>query len=221
MATAKQIAANRRNAQKSCGPKSPEMKAKVSQNALKHGLCAKFRVIGEAENQESFDLFLNQLMQDEQPVGQAEIELVVKMAEYTWLSKRALYMQSMCFVLEAKTPEQKRSGQIPVGIDPDLERFVRYQAAQDRAYQRASAELIRRKKERRLAEIGFASQKRAEAQEQRRENAEQRKAECHHYKIENEKQRLERQKGANFLQAAKVSGELERILPPEVFRSIA
>ena len=81
MATPKQIAANRRNAQKSTGPKSVETKAKVAQNGTKHGLCAKFRVLNEVEKQENFDAFLKQLMEDEQPVGQAEIELVVKMAE--------------------------------------------------------------------------------------------------------------------------------------------
>ncbi|HEX7363117.1 MAG TPA: hypothetical protein VF283_21725, partial [Bryobacteraceae bacterium] len=77
MATAKQIAANRRNSQKSCGPKSAETKAKVARNGVKHGLCSKFRVLEEVEKQENFDAFLNKLMEDEQPVGQAEIELVV------------------------------------------------------------------------------------------------------------------------------------------------
>ncbi|MGH9652058.1 MAG: hypothetical protein ACRD6B_01155, partial [Bryobacteraceae bacterium] len=106
MATAKQIAANRRNSQKSCGPKSAETKAKVAQNGVKHGLCARFRVIPELEKQEEFDAFLNQLMEDEQPVGQAEIELVVKMAEHTWLANRALRFQNQCFALEPKSPEQ-------------------------------------------------------------------------------------------------------------------
>ena len=117
MATAKQIAANRRNSQKSCGPKAAETKAIVSQNSTKHGLCAKFRVLDEVEKQENFDIFLNQLMQDEQPVGQAEIELVVKMAEHTWLSKRALNMQNNCFSLAPKTPEQIKNNEVPVGVE--------------------------------------------------------------------------------------------------------
>ncbi len=168
MATPKQIAANRRNAQKSCGPKSAETKAKVSQNPVLHGLCARFRVLDEVEKQEKFDAFLQQLIEDEQPVGQAEIELVVKMAEHTWLSKRALRLQNNCFALEPKTPAQVKSGEIPVSVDVQhLERYVRYHAAHDRAYQRASAELQKRKKTRQLAEIGLALQQRAQAAESR------------------------------------------------------
>jgi hypothetical protein len=153
---------------KSCGPKSVETKAKVAQNGVKHGLCGRFRVLEEVEKQEDYDTFLNKLIEDEQPVGQAEIELVVKMAEHTWLAKRALRMQNECFTLEPKTPEQVKNGNIPVAVDFQLEAYVRYHAAQDRAYQRASAELQKRKKARQLAEIGFASQKCAQAEESRK-----------------------------------------------------
>jgi hypothetical protein len=77
-------------------------------------------------------------------------------------------MQNECFTLEPKTPEQVKNGAIPVAVDLQLEAYVRYHAAQDRAYQRASAELQKRKKARQLAEIGFASQKRAQAEESRK-----------------------------------------------------
>ena len=40
MATAAQIEANRRNAQRSTGPKSDEGKARVRRNAIKHGMTA-------------------------------------------------------------------------------------------------------------------------------------------------------------------------------------
>ncbi|MGH9655352.1 MAG: hypothetical protein ACRD6B_18020 [Bryobacteraceae bacterium] len=202
MATAKQIAANRRNAKKSTGPKSAETKAKVAQNGVKHGLCAKFRVLKEVEKQEDFDAFLNKLIEDEQPVGQAEIELVVKMAEHTWLSKRALRLQSTCFVLEPKTPEEAKIGGTPVSFDPrELECYVRYHAAQDRAYQRASAEFQKRKKARQLAEIGSASQNRAEAEESR-------KAEKHAIQMATANLRKQREE-------MKLGDALAKMLPPD------
>ena len=201
MPTPKQIAANRRNAEKSTGPKSVETKAKVAQNGVKHGLCAKFRVLEEVEKQENFDAFLNKLMEDEQPVGQAEIELVVKMAEHTWVAKRALRAQNHCFSLQPKTAEQAKNGDIPVEVEVQpLELYMRYHAAHDRAYQRASAELQKRKKARLLAEIGFASQKRAEAEESR-------KAERHAVQIATAKMRKQREE-------MKLCDAIAKMLPP-------
>ena len=54
MATDKQIAANRLNAQKSTGPKTPEGRAAVRLNAIKHGLTAQSLVL-PGENPEDFD----------------------------------------------------------------------------------------------------------------------------------------------------------------------
>ncbi|MGH9619186.1 MAG: hypothetical protein ACRD45_05660 [Bryobacteraceae bacterium] len=208
MATAKQIAANRRNSEKSTGPKSVETKAKVAQNGTKHGLCAKFRVLKEVEKQENYDNFLNKLIEDEQPVGQAEIELVVKMAEHTWLAKRALRLQDSCFALEPKTPGEAKSGGIPVSLDPrELECYVRYHAAQDRAYQRASAEFQKRKKARQLAEIGFASQERKRVEEARAEAEESRKAERHAVHIATANLRKQREE-------MKLGDAIAKMLPP-------
>ena len=61
MATEAQIIANRRNSQKSTGPRSPEGKAIVSKNAVKHGLFASENVI-KGENQDHFDLFRDEML---------------------------------------------------------------------------------------------------------------------------------------------------------------
>ncbi|MGH9652342.1 MAG: hypothetical protein ACRD6B_02635 [Bryobacteraceae bacterium] len=141
-------------------------------------------------------------MEDEQPVGQAEIELVVKMAEHTWLANRALRLQNLCFSLDPKTPEQAKNGETPVGIEvKPLELYVRYHAAQDRAYQRASAEFQKRKKARQLGEIGFASQKRAEAEESR-------KAEKHAVQVATAKLRKQREE-------MKLGDAIAKMLPPD------
>ena len=178
MATLKQMLANRRNAKKSCGPKSPETKEIVFRNATKHGLCGNFRVL-DFEDQARYDDLLEQFVRDEKPVGSAEHELVVKMARHTWMSHRCMRMQDACFVVDPQTPEQKVSGENAMEVRTDMDRYIRYQVQHDRAYQRASQELIQRRKERLKAEIGFESKKAAEAQEQRRENHENRRVETH------------------------------------------
>ena len=200
MATAKQIAANRRNSEKSTGPTSVEGKQATSQNNFRHGLRGKFRVLDDIENQAEYDAFLDRLIADEKPVGEAELSLVVKMAESTWLSKRAVTMQNLCFAREAD--KDKALGGMTVSLDhKQLETCLRYQAAQDRAYARASSELLKRKKERRLAEIGFERQERKRNEECRAKAEETRKAEKHAaaMKVANTRRQREEIKLANLI----------------------
>ncbi len=188
----RKLQANRANAQKSCGPVTEEGRAKSAQNRTTHGLLGQFRVLA-GEHQDRFDALLDQLMDDENPVGIAEIELVKKMAESMWLAQRARRYQEACFVVKPQTGDQLAGNQAEIAVRPELERYLRYQAHHDRAYARASAELLKRRKQRLDAEIGFESQKRAEAQEQRRENNENRKSQQHKYAVAMAETRLERE----------------------------
>ena len=72
MATKRQIAANRRNARHSTGPKTLQGKATASMNALRHGLRARTMVV-PGEHQEDFDQIhagLQGLYQPENPAEQ-------------------------------------------------------------------------------------------------------------------------------------------------------
>ncbi len=178
MATRKQISANRANARKSTGPLSDIGLERVSRNARKHGLTGAFEVL-EGEDQEMFDALLNQLMKEEEPACLAEVELVKKMAEHTWCSERSSRLQEGCFII-TRTDEQRGNLEGQAVIHPQLELFMRYQAHHDRAYQRASAELLKRRKERLLADRGFVSQKQSEQREKRCE-------EIHVYRVDKHK----------------------------------
>ncbi len=61
MATEAQIRANRSNAQKSTGPRTPEGKAKSARNATKHGLTAQHIVLS-TEDQEVYDAHREQML---------------------------------------------------------------------------------------------------------------------------------------------------------------
>jgi hypothetical protein len=183
--SSRKLAANRANSQKSTGPISDAGLAKSATNGRKHGLTGRFTVM-PGENQEAFDNLFQQFMLDEKPVGSVEVELVRKMAEHTWLRERAARCQEACFVVMPQTPEQAANDEAEVRVRPELERYIRYQSHHDRAYQRAAAELLKRQKERRLAERGFVSQKHDEADETR-------KAEIHPYKVSAAKAQAERE----------------------------
>src|SRR5580704_6260422 len=88
MTSQKQIDANRRNAQKSTGPKTPEGKAAVRLNALKHGLRAR-TVVGPGENADEFHQLCADLESDWQPRNRTEQALVEEMAVSHWKLARA------------------------------------------------------------------------------------------------------------------------------------
>jgi len=93
MTTEAQINANRENAQKSTGPSTPEGKAAVSQNALKHGLFA-VRDVVPTENQAEFDSMREQMLADLAPVGSMETLLAQRAFSLAWRLQRAETMQS-------------------------------------------------------------------------------------------------------------------------------
>ena len=93
MATKKQIAANRRNAQKSTGPRTPEGKARSSKNAITHGLCSRDIII-PGESRESFEALHQGFRDSFQPVDAFEESLVLQMAIAQWRSFRLVRGES-------------------------------------------------------------------------------------------------------------------------------
>ena len=92
-ATKKQIASNRKNAQKATGPKTAEGKKTVSQNAVKHGIFARDTVIKSPhlnENREDFDYLVQSLNTEFRPVGVFQEYLVNIMADCIWRRRRAV-----------------------------------------------------------------------------------------------------------------------------------
>jgi hypothetical protein len=83
MSTINQIKANRRNAQKSTGPKTPEGKDRVRFNSLVHGLRAESAVI-PGEDQTKFDQHLERLSAAWMPQDDFEKSLVEQIAVDQW-----------------------------------------------------------------------------------------------------------------------------------------
>jgi hypothetical protein len=83
----KQLAANRLNAQKSTGPRTPEGKARVSKNALKHGLTGR-DIVMPNETPEDYDSFREGLLDDLAPCGDLEEVLADRIVAYAWRLRR-------------------------------------------------------------------------------------------------------------------------------------
>ena len=153
MATAKQVAANRDNAQKSTGPKTPEGKAKSRLNAVSHGFAAATYVI-EGEDPEEFYGLQIDLLREFQPATHMEQILLEKIVHNQWLSLRAIRLQS-----DALRHRMELFGNVPT----DLGLLIRYQAAADRAFHKAHAELLKAQKRKEKSEMKPVPQNATEA----------------------------------------------------------
>ncbi len=87
MATDKQIAANRRNAQKATGPKSAEGKFKSSLNALRLGLYSHTFII-KTEDEQVFQNFSAGFIDEFKPQTPSELELLEQLISIAWRRHR-------------------------------------------------------------------------------------------------------------------------------------
>ena len=132
MATIQQIDANRRNALKSTGPKTPEGKAAVRMNSLRHGLRAR-TVVLPGENRDEFNQLCDDLEREWQPQSRTAQFYLEQMAVSQWKLTRMEVAEAGIFkeTLSAKT-------QLPL-----LDRLWQAQQRLERSYARAQRELER------------------------------------------------------------------------------
>ena len=132
MATIKQIEANRLNAQKSTGPKTPEGKAVTKLNALRHGLRAR-TVVLPAEKSEDFHQLCNDLEAEWEPQSRTEQFYLEQMAVSQWKLARVE-------IAEKSILDQKFSAKSQI---PLVEKLWQCQHRLERSYTRAQRELER------------------------------------------------------------------------------
>ena len=87
MATERQMAANRLNAQRCTGPKTPEGKAAVSRNAVTHGLTSHSGLL-PGETLEDFSDLRARVFAELAPGSAIEIELAERIASLLWRLRR-------------------------------------------------------------------------------------------------------------------------------------
>lgn len=120
--TDKQLAANRRNARRSTGPKTPTGKARSSRNALKHGLLAKDVVLADgplAESLADFHDLLADFHRQLKPQGPVQKTIVERLAVSYWRLLRAQRY-------EVRAQRAAVGGALPPDADPPaIEKLTR------------------------------------------------------------------------------------------------
>ena len=155
MASPAQMAANRRNAQKSTGPRSIEGKKRASLNHLRHGMTAKTIVLPH-ECAADYEEIRAALIKDYEPATTQELMLVDQIAAGYWRTIRARRFETEMFDNRLRTRKRE------LGMDPkpdpgkddegyavmlqvtdpeELKNYFRYDATISRDYYRAIATL--------------------------------------------------------------------------------
>ena len=93
MPSKRQIEANRKNAQLSTGPKTPEGRAAVRLNGVTHGLTAQTLVL-PGEHKAEFQALFDSLAAEHQPATPTEEILVGQLAMATWRLRRLYQMEA-------------------------------------------------------------------------------------------------------------------------------
>jgi hypothetical protein len=107
MTSAKQLAANRRNAQLSTGPKSRNGKERSRRNALRHGLTAE-TVIGVLEDPRHYKAFEAAIVASYAPRSPVERELTLRLASLFWRLRRATAIEAGLFQIQADILNERR-----------------------------------------------------------------------------------------------------------------
>ena len=143
----KRILAPRANGARSQGPSTPQGKQISSQNAVRHGLLARW-IVMERESLQSFDALLTQHLDSLQPADGVEFGMVEEMVASYWRMRRAWAIETR--MLEDAANAQGESD--PVGAiaaafsslaaSPALALMHRYETRLHLVYQRSLHNLL-------------------------------------------------------------------------------
>jgi hypothetical protein len=133
MASEARVLANRANAQHSTGPRTPEGKAAVARNAVRHGLTSRDLVIREDEREE-FEALQSSLYDEVQPYSALQSVLFEQLLAAAWNLRRVRR-------LEAELFDGVKDPMVSEELEPKLERLDRYRARFERTLHRTMKEL--------------------------------------------------------------------------------
>ena len=109
MTSYRQFEANRRNAQRSTGPKTEDGKRQSRANAVRHGLTSE-TVIGSLEDSEDYKAFEAAVTAGYCAETAVERELVLRLASLLWRLRRATAIETALLEIQAEILRNGRHG---------------------------------------------------------------------------------------------------------------
>src|SRR5579884_3214383 len=159
MVSEKRIEANRRNAQRSTGPRTPAGRARSSMNALRHGITGQVSIMNE-EDRVAHDKFVQDLIAGLKPEGAVELQFASVIAEDFWRLQRIRAVENDMLALgnfsdaadiDVDHPEVHASltrAQTFLDKSKDFERLTLYEQRINRAIEKNSKQLAELQAER-------------------------------------------------------------------------
>lgn len=137
MTSERRIEANRRNAQRSTGPRTSGGKAAVALNGMKHGLLSRETLV-QGEREADLVDFGKRLRAQLAPVGELELLLADRIISTAWRLRRAIAVEAALFGREdAPDHAFNNYGREKMAV------LSRYEATLERSFYRALHELER------------------------------------------------------------------------------
>lgn len=158
MASERQIAANRKNALLSTGPKSEEGKAVVGRNAVQHGILTK-QVYTDDDTREEFSKFQTSFYLEFCPQSNLEAFLLERVITCAWWLNLVMKVEAEMFRGDAVWGVPKRiKGAFEGHAYNYMSVISRYENAIERSFYKALAEFKQAQEKRESTiEIGFVS----------------------------------------------------------------
>lgn len=131
MTTRRQIEANRRNAQKSTGPRSDAGKAASAANALVHGFTAARTMVLADEDEDAFATMRRCVVADLDPLDAVQAALAQRIAILLWRLERASRLEAEVFAhgdLMAQRSRERAHGDEEAGAGCGIDEEMRAEA---------------------------------------------------------------------------------------------
>ena len=153
------LRANRRNAKKSTGPRTPRGKSRACQNALTHGLCAAKDILLPKESPEEFEQLREILMEDLNPTDSIELAIFQRLLSARWKLRRVPEAESRQTKLETMREECLRrsyketefAAELWAAHLEDWDKLGRHEQRLENAFYKALRELEAWRREKRAA----------------------------------------------------------------------